>query len=63
MDMLEINHFDPAERQREKQLARDQDAYDLESGNVSREQLRLRNGFLAPLHIIASSIVLQGSEN
>ena len=61
--MLEINHFDPAERQREKQLSRDQDAYDLESGDVSREQLRLRNGFLAPLRIIASSIVLQASEN
>ena len=61
--MLEMNHFNPAERQREKQLSRDQDEYDLESGYVSRKQLRLRNGFLAPLQIIASSIVLQGDEN
>lgn len=57
--MLQMNHFDPMERQREKQRARDQDECALQSGNVSREQLRMRNSFLAPLQIIGSSIELQ----
>jgi hypothetical protein len=42
-----MKHFNPAKRQREKkQLSCDQDVYDLERGNVSREQLRLRTASL-----------------
>lgn len=39
--------FDPAERAREKQASRDEDARALASGEVSREQLKHENGAFA----------------
>jgi hypothetical protein len=43
------------ERRREKSLARAADDAALRSGGVSREDLRVRNSFLAPLEIVSSS--------
>lgn len=53
--MLKMGYFDPVERRREKSLARAQDDYALRNDLVSREDLQLRNSFLAPLQIISSS--------
>ena len=39
--------LDPAERAREKQRAREEDAHDLASGTKSRAQLRRENGVFA----------------
>lgn len=58
--MLQVNHFDPHERQLEKDRARQRDERDLREGRVSREELAARNGFLSPLQIIGSSIRHQG---
>jgi hypothetical protein len=57
--MLQVSYYDPAERQREKDRAREQDDYALRNGDLSREELRLRNSFLAPLQIVGSSIERQ----
>jgi hypothetical protein len=59
-DMVQVSYYDPAERQREKDRAREQDDRALRSGEVSRDELRLRNGFLAPLQIVGSSIERSG---
>jgi hypothetical protein len=53
--MLKMGYFDPVERRREKSLARAADDAALRSGGVSREDLRVRNSFLAPLEIVSSS--------
>jgi hypothetical protein len=58
--MLQVSYYDPAERQREKDRAREQDDRALRDGDISREQLRMRNSFLAPLQIVGSSIERQG---
>ena len=58
--MLQVSYYSPAERQREKDRARAQDERDLREGNVSREELRLRNGFLAQLEIVGSSVRRRG---
>lgn len=58
--MLQVSHYSPAERQREKDRAREQDERDLREGRVSREELRLRNSFLAPLEIVGSSVRRRG---
>lgn len=54
--MLQVSHYDPIERQREKQRSRDQDDCALREGSVSREELRLRNGFFSSLDLASSSI-------
>lgn len=59
--MLQVSYYDPVERQREKDRAREQDDRALRNGEVSREQLHLRNGFLAPLQIVGSSIERPGA--
>jgi hypothetical protein len=59
-DMVQVSYYDPAERQREKDRAREQDDRALRNGEVSRDELRLRNGFLAPLQIVGSSIERSG---
>jgi hypothetical protein len=46
--------YDPAERARQKQASRDQDARDLASGQKSREALRQENGCLASVRIRVS---------
>jgi hypothetical protein len=58
--MVQVSYYDPDERQREKDRAREQDDRALCNGDVSREQLRLRNSFLAPLEIVGSSIERPG---
>lgn len=58
--MPQVSYYSPAERQREKDRAREQDERDLREGRVSREELRLRNGFLAPLEIVGSSVRRRG---
>lgn len=44
-------YFDPEERIREKQLAREQDERDLRGGRVSAEELQARNSFVHGLDI------------
>ena len=46
-----ITTYDPAERAREKQASRDQDAADLASGAKTREQLHAENAALAGLRV------------
>jgi len=58
--MADLNHYDPIERENEKARARVADEVALLSGEISREALRLRNGFLAPLEIVSSAIKRQG---
>lgn len=41
----EVDFYDPAERAREKQAARDQDESDLASGKITIHELIRRNGF------------------
>lgn len=43
--------YSPAERAREKQAAREQDAADLASGAKTREQLRAENATFAGLRV------------
>jgi len=54
--MMQVNLFDPIERQREKQRSRDADDRELRMGLVSREELGARNGFFSSLDIAGSSI-------
>ena len=58
--MPPVSHYSPAERQREKDRAREQDDRDLREGRVSRDELRARNAFLAPLEIVSSSVRRRG---
>lgn len=58
--MLQVSHYDPVERQREKDRARERDDRALRNGDISREALRMRNGFLAPLDVVSSSIRHRG---
>jgi hypothetical protein len=54
--MRHIAYFDPADRQREKQLARARDDYALGSGLISRDELRAANGILSSLDLRPSSL-------
>lgn len=54
--MQQVNLFDPAERQRAKQRAREQDDRDLNSGAVSAESLQARNGFFSGLDLSRASV-------
>lgn len=58
--MLQVNYFDPAERQREKARARELDDRALRSGDISREELRSRNGFFSSLEVVSSSVRRRG---
>lgn len=58
--MLQVSHYDPAERQREKDRARERDDCALRNGDISRQELRNRNSFLAPLDVVGSSIRHRG---
>ena len=54
--MQQLNHYDPVERQREKQRMRDQDDHDLRIGSVSHEGLRARNGFFSSVDLSRASV-------
>ena len=54
--MLQVSHYDPIEREREKQRARDQDDRALRQGSLSIEELRFRNGFFSSLDLAGSSV-------
>lgn len=54
------DYFDPRQRQREKEFARECDERDLRDGRVSRQDLSVRNGFFSSLQIVGSSIRHQG---
>lgn len=57
--MSKVSYYSPAERQREKERQRALDAAQLRDGLVSQDDLRARNGFLASLEVVNSSIVYQ----
>ena len=50
------SYYDPAERAREKQRAREQDDEDLRTGKVTREELSQRNGFFSSLDFSKATI-------
>jgi hypothetical protein len=54
--MQQVNHYDPIQRQRDKQRAREQDDRDLRSGAVSPELLGERNGFFSSLDLSRASV-------
>lgn len=58
--MQPMNRYDPRERQREKQRAREQDDRDLRSGAVSADELGRRNGLFSPLDLSAARIRSRG---
>lgn len=58
--MRQLCHFNPAERQQEKARARAADDLALQSGEVSRDELRARNGFFSSLEIVSSSVRRRG---
>lgn len=57
--MLKVSHYVPAERQREKNRAREADDFALRNGQISRVDLQRQNGFFASLEIISSSLEFQ----
>lgn len=59
MQLSEV-HFDPIERAREKQASRDWDAARLESGEVSRRDLKHENSIGSHLPLIRYQIVAIG---
>ena len=52
--------FNPADRAREKQEAREADERALADGTISKEELAKRNGFFSSLDFSGSSIVWKG---
>ncbi len=54
--MSQVNRFSFPDRQRAKEISRAQDESDLNSGMVSREELRAANGVFSSLDIASSSI-------
>lgn len=58
--MPKAGYYDPIERQREKQLSREQDDHDLLSGAVSREELGKRNGLFSSLDLSTARVVRRG---
>ena len=48
---MSVRQFNPEDRIREKQLAREQDERDLFEGRVSAEELQERNSFVRGLDI------------
>lgn len=57
--MRQVCYYSPAERHNEKERQRALDAECLRLGAVSREDLRLRNGFLSSLDVVSSSIICE----
>ncbi len=57
--MHQVCHYSPAERQQSKERQRASDAAQLREGRISASDLRARNGFLASLEIVDSSISCQ----
>jgi hypothetical protein len=55
--MLRIEHFDPRDRAREKQLAREEDARLLASRSVSADELSHQNGFFSKADLSHAVIV------
>lgn len=53
--------FDPAERAREKQQARERDDQDLASGRVSAAEMQRRNGFI-PANAARSAVIREWKE-
>lgn len=51
------NYFDPAERIKEKQRAREEDDRALASGEITREELWRRNSFFGALDLSKWKIV------
>ena len=58
---LKVEYYDPAERARQKQLAREQDDEDLRTGRVTREELSRRNGFFSSLDFSKATIIFPKS--
>lgn len=58
--MLQLNLYDPLERQREKQSARRQDDRELRMGDVSVHELAARNGMFSALDLPRARIVGRG---
>lgn len=57
--MRQVCHYNPAERQREKERSRASDAFQLDHGHVSQGELRARNGFFSSLEVLSSSVICQ----
>lgn len=47
--MMKVSIFDPEKRAAAKQASRDDDARRLAAGEISKEELRRRNGFFSAL--------------
>lgn len=56
---MSVRYFDPEERIREKQIAREQDERDLHEGRVSAEELQQRNSFVRGLDIRSAKLVIR----
>lgn len=54
------NVYSPSERQREKQLAREQDDRDLRAGRVSAAELSATNGLFSSLDVARARIRRRG---
>ena len=57
--MPQACHYNPAEREQEKERQRAFDAAQLREGEISQADLRARNGFFSSLQIVESSISCQ----
>lgn len=58
--MSQINIYSPDDRQREKQLAREQDDRDLRSGRISAAELSAANGMFSSLDVAHARIRRRG---
>jgi len=58
--MSQIKVYSAAERQREKQLSREQDGCDLRAGRVSADELAAVNGFFSSLEVSHARIRRRG---
>lgn len=54
--------FDPKERMREKQAARDADDEALRTGRITREELQRQNSFAAGLDLRNAKVVVKDRE-
>ena len=52
--MADLGYFDPVQRRQEKARARAADDRALRDGQIARDEIRMRNSFLAPLAIVSS---------
>lgn len=56
---MSVRYFDPEERIREKQIAREQDERDLREGRLSADELQQRNSFVRGLDIKNARLVIR----